>query len=254
MTAIVYPASLPGPSAWVAQGPDRRALSSLPGNAVHRPRWRDRIATVEAQWHYSATEMAAWRAWYEDDLLDGQIWFAASAPGVGGFAERVLRYRTSSLRREALGNGVYRVSATLEQRGRGVAPRYFVAFSVDIDLHGVNDAGLSSAVGTTISGLDAAGTYRVSFPSGRTYTAWSAWGFDGDGDAGGLPWACSVAVTDDAAAETGYQTTRYVSAAAAFAAAASFDLTGSTSYGFHLSDPNPGDNRGGLSLTLTRVD
>jgi hypothetical protein len=122
MTAVVYPASLPGPSSWVVQGPDRRASSSLPGNAAHRARWRDRIVNVEAQWLYAADEMATWRAWYEDVLLYGQRRFAATVPGAGGFVERVLRHRTSSVRREALGNGTYRVSATLEQRGRAVAP------------------------------------------------------------------------------------------------------------------------------------
>jgi hypothetical protein len=122
MTAVAYPSTLPLPQVWAAQGPDRRATSSLPGNTAHRARWRDRVADIEVRWAYTAAQMATWRAWYEDTLLDGQLWFAMRSAGEGGLDDRVFRFRPGSLRRELMGGGVFRVSATLQQRGLGVPP------------------------------------------------------------------------------------------------------------------------------------
>jgi hypothetical protein len=124
MTAIVYPPTLPGPSGgWDGEPIERRAVSALPSSAVApRGRSRDRIEDIAAQWIYSPEEMAVWRAWYEDTLLDGCRWFAKEAPGVGGWVDRVLRFRTATVRREHLGAGIFRVSAQLQQRGRSALP------------------------------------------------------------------------------------------------------------------------------------
>jgi hypothetical protein len=122
MAAIVYPPALPVPSTWTIAGPDRRASSPPSGNVTHRARWRDRIVNIDAAWFYTPSEMTEWRAWYEDVLLDGQYWFAVSAPGPGGFQTRVCKFRTQTVKREALGAGNYKVSAQLQQRGVGVVP------------------------------------------------------------------------------------------------------------------------------------
>jgi hypothetical protein len=124
VTAIVYPAGLPPPSQWVATPRERRVRSALPGNTAVRGRSRDAITDItQAQWHYSPSEMTAWRSWYEDTLLNGMRWFAVTAPGPGGWVARVCRFRTPTVRREFLGRGIWRVSAQLEQRGRAVPPR-----------------------------------------------------------------------------------------------------------------------------------
>jgi hypothetical protein len=123
MTAIVYPASLPRMQLWPTVPRERRAMSGGEGiKAAPRARSRDRIADIDAQWFYKPAHMAVWAPWYEDDLLNGTRWFAINAPGPGGWMQRVCRYRTGTVRREALPGGHWRVSAQLEQRGRGVDP------------------------------------------------------------------------------------------------------------------------------------
>lgn len=122
MAAIVYPLTLPGPSQWLGSGRERRALSSLPGNTQLRNRTRDALNDIDAGWMYDSAQMVIWRAWYEATLLNGQLWFAATAPGVGGFVTRVVKFRTKTLKLELLGNGVYRVNAQLQQRGISAVP------------------------------------------------------------------------------------------------------------------------------------
>jgi hypothetical protein len=73
--------------------------------------------------------MAVWSAWYANTLLNGMRWFSMTAPGAGGFATRVVRFRTNSLRKEYIGNGVYRVSARLQQRGVSDLPQEVVVAS-----------------------------------------------------------------------------------------------------------------------------
>lgn len=143
MPAIAYPSALPGPSQWQGVVRERRAASSMPGNTQLRARSRDAIQDIDAAWFYTAAEMSTWRIWYESTLLDGMLWFAATAPGAGGFVQRVLRFRTKSLRQELLGNGVYRVTAQLEQRGLGAAPRASDILFLD-NFNGVADTVLSA--------------------------------------------------------------------------------------------------------------
>jgi hypothetical protein len=127
---IAYPSTLPGPSAWSGALRERAARSSLAGDPQARRRWRDAIADVaSATWNYSAAELAIWREWFADTLVDGQLWFEAQAPGAGGFVDRVMRFRPSSVRVQPLGNGAVRVSAQLEVRGRTEAPRTRGAWS-----------------------------------------------------------------------------------------------------------------------------
>lgn len=126
MPLVAYPTELPPPSSgWSVVTRERAARSTLPGNPQARRRWRDAISDVaSASWHYSADEMAIWRAWWQDTLLDGQLWFAKQAPGAGGWIDRVMRFRPASVRVQPLGNGACRVSAQLEVRGRSAAPQY----------------------------------------------------------------------------------------------------------------------------------
>lgn len=124
MPLVVYPGTLPPPSVpWESLLRPRAARSSLPGNPRARRRWSDQIEdVVAASWVYSVAEMAIWREWWSATLIDGQLWFAAVAPGAGGFVERVMRYRPASVRVQPFGGGGCRVSAQLEVRGRSAPP------------------------------------------------------------------------------------------------------------------------------------
>jgi hypothetical protein len=129
MGAIVYPAGLPRMQLWPTVPRERRAGSGGEGiKAAPRARSRDRIADIDAQWFYKPAHMAVWAPWYEDTLLNGTRWFAINAPGPGGWRQRVCRYRTGTVRREALPGGHWRVTAQLEQRGRSQLPQALECF------------------------------------------------------------------------------------------------------------------------------
>jgi hypothetical protein len=147
MPLIAYPSALPGPSAgWAAVLRERAARSALPGNPQARRRWRDQIADVtSATWHYSAAEMATWREWFHETLVDGQLWFAKEAPGPGGFIDRVMRFRPPSVRVQPLGNGACRVTAQLEVRGRSAPPRTTDIWLLD-NFNGAEDASIDGRV------------------------------------------------------------------------------------------------------------
>ena len=123
MPALVYPLTLPAPSQWQGVPRERRAASSSPGNTQMRNRSRDALHDIDAQWFYTSAEMTIWRAWYEATLLDGVLWFAATVPGAGGWVSRVVKFRTKTLKLEYVGNGVYRVSAQVQQRGISEPPQ-----------------------------------------------------------------------------------------------------------------------------------
>lgn len=67
--------------------------------------------------------MIAWRAWFEDTLFGGALWFAVSLPGVNGYETRVARF-IGSPRRVHLASGNWEVSARLEVRGSSELPDY----------------------------------------------------------------------------------------------------------------------------------
>jgi len=259
MAAIAYPTGLPAPHRWAAVPRERRASSTLPGNASHRPRTRDALQDIEATWFYSAAEMAAWVAWYDTTLLYGQRWFAMRAPGVGGFADRVLRFRTGSVRREAFPRGNFRVSAQVEQRGISAPPLLgFASYGVNIDLNAVTNGGSNGAsVGVPVTGLDSAGVYEVRYRSGGTYVAWSTWLNDATAAFfGAPPWRAWLSVSDAAGNDIAYEQGGGAAATAAAAAATfvPFTVTGHAMFFFYITDLiDSSDNRGGLSLSLVRI-
>ncbi len=124
MPAIVYPTGLPVPQRWELLHRERAVRSAMPGPAAARARSRGLVVDVTgAAWLYKAAELAIWRAWFRDVLLDGQLWFEMPAPGTGGELPRVMRYRPNSVRMVPLGHGLVRVSAELEVRERSASPQ-----------------------------------------------------------------------------------------------------------------------------------
>lgn len=122
MAAIAYPSTLPAPSLWGGQPFDRVARSPLPGNTQLRGRSRDAMQDIDAAWVYAAQEMTTWRAWFECELMDGTRFFSLASPGAGGWIDRAFKFRSNSLRRDPLGNGYFRISAKLQQRGMSAPP------------------------------------------------------------------------------------------------------------------------------------
>lgn len=123
MAAIVYPAALPAPAGYPFMPRERRAASPQPGPTQLRGRSREQIVDVKGvRWVYSPAQMAAWRAWFEDTLQNGQLWFAVSLPGDGGWRTRVARYVGGTVR-DSEGAGFFTVTADLEINGSRVPPQ-----------------------------------------------------------------------------------------------------------------------------------
>ena len=123
MAFIAYPAALPVPAGYPFTPRERRAASPQPGLTQHRGRSREQIVDVKGvRWVYSPAQMHTWRAWFEDTLLDGQLWFAVSLPGDGGWQTRVARYVSGTVRDSEVA-GFFTVTADLEVNGSRVAPQ-----------------------------------------------------------------------------------------------------------------------------------
>lgn len=121
MPALAYPSSLPGPMPGNFTPRQRRRVSPIDGPPQQRAHQRDGAGLQsEYTYVYTPAEMAVWRAWYRDTLLQGRRWFAHNLPGRAGMVPRVVRYR--DVQQQLLGAGIYRVSAGFEQRGRSLLP------------------------------------------------------------------------------------------------------------------------------------
>jgi hypothetical protein len=246
MTAIVYPASLPGPVRQPRRAAERRALSTGPGPLQARSRSRDWLADHELEFVFTPAEMAEFLAWWEDPLQHGGAWFAAHAwpsadPAVGG----VYQFQ-GGVRTVHRGLGVQRVQATAQERGRGVDPHLPEVYEIELDCEA--NAGGSSSVGILVNVLDASSTYRLTLTAG----GWSR--HDLDSDNGGLAWFNDFMVTHGGGdVSIGSAASGYATSAAAYAAYVPQTVTGYTAYTFWLFDDNLGDNRAGLTVRIERV-
>lgn len=122
MAAVLYPPSLPGPSAYPFAARERRVAPPVDGPLDLRARAREQLVDAKGvRWLYSPAEMAVWRDWYEATLLTGQRWFSVSLPGRGGWLMRSARY-VSVATRQHRGAGLWEVSADLEVNASRAAP------------------------------------------------------------------------------------------------------------------------------------
>lgn len=202
MPAIAYPVTLPAPSVgWAAVLRERAARSAMPGDPQARRRWRDRITDVSsATWHYRADEMATWREWWHEDLVDGQLWFTKEAPGPGGFVDRVMRFRPASVRVQPLGNGACRVTAELEVRGRSAEPRTFTTWGARTSAWSPSTGGLSISEGNDVADQQAIASNGVA-------TGKKVWAIRVTGAAGSIWARLGLRRSDtsvDAALDSGY--------------------------------------------------
>lgn len=121
MVAVAYPTTLPGPLPGSFEPRPRRGASTIDGPLQQRARQRDAAGmTSQYTYVYTPHQMAIWREWYRTTLLDGRRWFAHALPGRGGMVPRVVKYR--QVQQQLLGMGIYRVSASFEQRGASLMP------------------------------------------------------------------------------------------------------------------------------------
>lgn len=171
MPLIEYPASLPPPSGFPFARREGRALPQGAGNEAPRARMRDAIVDADSvRWRYSPAEMAIWRAWFEATLLNGQLWFAATLPGRGGWLPRVARYIGEQLQLTHLGAGYWEVSCRLELRGLSAAPATpdivpFAWSEEGISGFSLSESNRFAAEGVSIDAV----VYSELFGSGKRY-------------------------------------------------------------------------------------
>ena len=114
----------------------------------------------------------------------------------------------------------------------------------------------SGARGIRLDGVSSDWVLRLDMPVGGTYTGWSPWPSDFASEVPSPPtsWgnAFSVNNADGSIASFGANAVA-TSAEAARAAFAPVTITGYKSYVFWISDTNPSDNRGGLSIRVTKL-
>ncbi len=123
MISVVFPVSLPNPSASAVSPSERRLLSDVTGGPQQaRGVQRDYLAVRQVTWsHLNATEAAMFDAWYRNTLSNGGAWFSAAWPSPQGSVLLVHRF-LSAPRWTYQAGGFWGVAADLQVRGRGLPP------------------------------------------------------------------------------------------------------------------------------------
>jgi hypothetical protein len=129
------------------------------------------------------------------------------------------------------------------------------SFTTIIDINARNSSS-SSASGIRLGGMSADWILRLELPTGQTWAAWSPWSSDNSQEVPSPPnaWGTAFSVTNTDGSTATFGANGIASSAeAARAGFSSVTITGYTSYTFWISDSNPGDNRGGLSIRVTKL-
>jgi hypothetical protein len=124
---VRYPDGLPCP-ATAPLSPTQRVLpSDLPGPTRYRGFQRDFHATQQLEWIFTAQQAQQFHQWWSDTLRRGGLWFAADWPLLSGRIDNVYRFASPPawqyIAGGANGEGMHRVRAAMEVRGRGMPPR-----------------------------------------------------------------------------------------------------------------------------------
>lgn len=252
MSAIVYPSTLPGPSVSVVTPAERRLLSDLTGGPQQaRGLQSDYLAQQAVEWEIlTAAEAAAFGSWWADSLTYGGAWFASTWPAPQGWVSIVRRF-IGAPKWQHLHGGFWKVTAQVLVRGRGLAP---VAPDM-VNLDGLLNAGSSSGVGVVLSGLDPAGVYYLSEPTGQILTAWRP-NAVGHSDTYENVFSVTSSLGTTTFGTIGSVTPSgglgYTSAEAARAAFPGGSITGASSYTFWINDYPNFDNDMGLSIRVQR--
>lgn len=125
MTALLvsrYPSTLPAPSALVHAPRDRRRLSDPARPREANALQIDRAAIEKATFPpMTPAQYAAFREWWDSDLVKGGRWFVATWPSPRGPIEIVRRFVEPPAWSFVPG-GFFQLSATFEVRGAGLLP------------------------------------------------------------------------------------------------------------------------------------
>lgn len=247
MTNIVFPSALPNPSVSIIAPADRRLLSDVTGGPQQsRGVQRDYLALESVQFRLSPAQAIVFDDWWRSRLRYGGCWFASNWPLPAGWLSTTRRF-SSTPRWLHQPGGDWIVSAQTQLRGRGLPP---AQLDFTVNLNGVTNAGTSSAVGVSISGLIATAAYRLTMPDGGLYGAWSATSLS-QWENGRLQITTS-----------GGTTTRGSPSATIFATpqlardafnALNETITGYSDYRFWIVDTPTSDNMGGLSILVEQV-
>lgn len=124
LVQLGWPVALPGPSMSVLKAAERRRVSSLvEGLQQVAGRQRDFSGEEEVQWEFTAEQALVFDDFWKDGLKFGGSWFVSTWPSAHTEDVAVRRFKTSP-KWSLIGHEYWRVSATLDVRGRGVAPMY----------------------------------------------------------------------------------------------------------------------------------
>ena len=129
-TLIEYPETLPAPLSGKISPTERRAISEVPGRPNYRVLQRDYHGTKDISFIYTPDEAAKFRFWWAKWLARGAGWFVADWPLLPQRKDNVFRFTKPpqwTLEGGGInGQGYWRVSATVEIRGRGMLPDMFI--------------------------------------------------------------------------------------------------------------------------------
>lgn len=215
----------------------------------------------EVAFRFTQEEAQTFRNWFVYNLQRGVLWFDLPIKTEFGLVTHECHFMPDGLLPTRETGEVWEYSATIMAR-KLLIPDGSV--TLDLSMLGFDNNGATSAVGTTVTDLDPAVTYIISLPPFRPYSGVSYWPSDTSTIAGYPPpgqyWGTRLFVTQGPGADEGPggSNTRsfgpavgYPNGEAARLAFPGGTLTGSSTYKFWFYDPNPGDNRGGLSVLLT---
>lgn len=127
-----YPETLPAPMVGVVVPTERRKISSLHGVQNFRTVQRDRHGTRTYAFTYTREQAAIFREWWAEWEQLGGGWFAANWPLPWSRGPNVFRFKGppswSMIPGGNKGQGYWRVSGTVEIRGRGMLPTVEVMY------------------------------------------------------------------------------------------------------------------------------
>lgn len=259
MNPTSYPSTLPKPASYVYTDAGRALTSGLPGAHAALSRSLEAVATAEVRFFFDPAQASAFLSWWDVSLLRGGCWFSCSWMTPRGSVS-VARFLDEP-RFQHAGNGAFYADVLTELRADTlpVYPKDPPPVDVTVVAQGGLNAGLSSAVGVLLTGFDPVARYLVTAPGGGAYNGWSA--YSSDAAIPGRTWQHDVRVSGYTGFDVGDgPQTRGFGTGPGWPTpeAARLDyppgiVTGYSSYKVWIADPNPPDDRGGMSLRFSLV-
>lgn len=265
MTAV-YPVTLPGPMSFGLKPTSQLAISGGEdmGPMDFRRRTQQTTAIASVTFRYLKDQYKVFLAWWQDTLVYGHKWFTINLPSARGNVAHYAKFATKFVANKR-GFRYIEVTAELELRERQIETPIiidpFVPQIIDFDLVAPGWPGGNCASAyvappkSVLVSVDPSKTFEMTLRD-TPYLAWSGYSTDSIPK----PWILSISWRQVAIG--GGTSDVIVTANNAFAEATAAEVhplwvplyfTGNTDYYFWLNDPNPTDNRGGLSVRMTEL-